>query len=63
MENIENLKILLVVSESSITEGRGIQFVNSLKNFSDMFKNVEILDGSVALCITKVSRDIDKNIL
>ena len=40
MENIENIKILLVVSESKITDERGIGFVNSLKNFTDMFENV-----------------------
>ena len=57
MENIENIKILLVVSESKITEDNGKDFVTSLKNFTDMFKNVEMLEGSVALCISKV-RDV-----
>jgi hypothetical protein len=59
MENIENIKILLVVSESKITDDNGKDFVASLKNFTDMFKNVEMLQGSVALCITKVGDDLD----
>jgi hypothetical protein len=33
--------------------------VASLKNFTDMFENVEMLQGSVALCITKVGDDLD----
>ena len=40
MENIEKIKILLVVSESRITDEKGNGFVNSLKNFTDMFENV-----------------------
>jgi hypothetical protein len=33
--------------------------VASLKNFTDMFENVEMLQGSVALCISIVSHDFD----
>ena len=40
MENIENIKILLVVSESIITDDRGNGFASSLRNFTDMFENV-----------------------
>lgn len=37
MESIRQIKVVFVVSESSITNEHGITFVKSLNNFSDMF--------------------------
>lgn len=58
MENIQKIKILLVVVESQLTELNGITFANSLNNFSDMFKDIDILEKSVSLLINKVTPDM-----
>jgi hypothetical protein len=58
MENIGKMKIIFVVSESSITENRGINFKSSLKNFMQMFEDISILENSVALLINKSTKKL-----
>ena len=58
MENIGKMKIIFVVSESCITENRGINFKSSLKNFMQMFEDISILENSVALLINKSTKKL-----
>ena len=53
MENIIYLKITFVATMSSIFDNHGTMFVESLNNFSKMFKDVSFLENSIAICINK----------
>ena len=56
MENIGRMKIILVVSEQNITLSRGDSFRRSLKNFVDMFENIDILKNSVSILVNKATK-------
>ena len=56
MQNIKKFKVLVVFTESSITDNRGITFVNSINNFTDMFEDVGCLSSSLCICINLASK-------
>lgn len=58
MENIGKMKIILVVSERNICDTRGISFKNSLKNFIQMFEDIDILENCVTLLINKATKKL-----
>ena len=43
------MKIIFVVTEASIFDGRGTNFIQSLNNFVKMFEDINILENSLAL--------------
>ena len=49
------MKIIFVVTEASILDGRVIQ---SLKNFVKMFEDINILENSLALIVNKSTRSL-----
>ena len=53
------MKIIIVVSEDSITIHKGEYFKKALLNFAEMFEDIEILKNSVALLINKASRKLE----
>ena len=52
------MKIIFVVTEASIFDGRGTSFVESLNNFVKMFEDIDILKNSVALLINKSTKKL-----
>ena len=56
MENIGRMKVILVVSEQNITSSKGDSFKRSLKNFVDMFENIDILKNSVSILVNKATK-------
>ena len=50
------MKFVLVVDQYQITQSNGIGFITAVNNFSAMFKNIELLQNGVAICISKVDR-------
>ena len=52
------MKIIFVVTEVSIFDGRGTSFVQSLNNFVKMFEDIDILKNSVALLINKSTKKL-----
>jgi hypothetical protein len=52
------MKIIFVVTEASIFDGRGTSFVQSLNNFVKMFEDIDILKNSVALLINKSTKKL-----
>jgi hypothetical protein len=59
MEHVGKMKIIIVVSEDSITIHKGEYFKKALLNFAEMFEDIEILKNSVALLINKASRKLE----
>ena len=58
MENIGKMKIIFVVTETSIRDGNGKSFVQSLNNFVKMFEDINILENSLALLVNKSTRSL-----
>jgi hypothetical protein len=58
MENIGKMKIIFVVTETSIRDGNGKSFVQSLNNFVKMFEDIDILRNSLALLVNKSTRSL-----
>jgi hypothetical protein len=52
------MKIIFVVTEASIFDGRGTSFVESLNNFVKMFEDIDILKNSVDLLINKSTKKL-----
>jgi hypothetical protein len=58
MENIGKMKIIFVVTETSIRDGNGKSFVQSMNNFVKMFEDIDILRNSLALLVNKSTRSL-----
>ena len=58
MENIGKMKIIFVVTETSIRDGNGKSFVQSMNNFVKMFEDIDILRSSLALLVNKSTRSL-----
>jgi len=58
MENIGKMKIIFVVTETSIRDGNGKSFVQSLNNFVKMFEDIDILRNSLALLVNKSTKSL-----
>ena len=54
-DNIENIKVVVVVSEETIGGGRADKFLNLLKKLGNLFVNLDSLKDSLSLVITKAS--------
>jgi len=52
------MKIIFVVTEASIFDGRGTSFVQSLNNFVKMFEDIDILRNSLALLVNKSTKSL-----
>jgi hypothetical protein len=58
MENTGKMKIIFVVTETSIRDGNGKSFVQSMNNFVKMFEDIDILRNSLALLVNKSTRSL-----
>lgn len=54
VENTRQLKFVLVVSEASFSD-KSLDFIDIANQFAKMFKNIEVVKGSVALVVTHAS--------
>lgn len=55
MENMRYIKIIFVAAWESLLATKGNEFVDSLINFSGMFKDINQFEQSIAFVITKVN--------
>jgi energy-coupling factor transporter ATP-binding protein EcfA2 len=53
----KNTKIILVTTESSFIEGRGVDFANLIGSLSELFKDTKALSESLCLVVTKAGHD------
>ena len=51
----KSTKIILVTTESSFIEGRGVNFANLIGSLSELFKDTKTLNKSLSLIVTKAS--------
>ncbi|WP_341757468.1 hypothetical protein [Candidatus Tisiphia endosymbiont of Ditula angustiorana] len=59
-ETTEQLKFVLVITESDLRSKRGNDFLETLSNFIKSFNDIGTIEGSISLVVTQVSKD--KNI-
>lgn len=52
-ESLENIRIILVVSEDMIKVSKSKNFLEALHQFSSKFKNIQILKNKISLVISK----------
>ena len=54
------MKFIFVTTQNSIQDSKGRNFVDSFNHFSKIFKNIDDLQDSVAICITNAKSSIEK---
>jgi energy-coupling factor transporter ATP-binding protein EcfA2 len=53
----KQVKIIIVTTESSFTEGRGVEFTNLIGSLANLFVDVEHFKESLSLIVTKATED------
>ena len=56
MLQTNEIKFIFVTTQNSIQDSKGKNFVDSFNHFAKIFKNVNSLKDSVAICITKTDK-------
>jgi len=56
MLNTDEIKFIFVTTQNSIKESKGKLFADSFNHFAKIFKDINFLNKSVAICVTKTEK-------
>jgi len=56
MLDTDEIKFIFVATQKSITEKQGKIFADSFNHFAKIFKNINLSNISVAICVTKTEK-------
>jgi len=60
MLQTNEIKFIFVTTQNSIKESKGKLFADSLNHFTKIFSDANILKNSVAICISKTEKFMEK---